>query len=116
MVDLCLSPKSNSAYLALDAAIADIRAGNAGEIPDYLRDSQYEGAKSLNRAASVMNTRIISKMPGATSNIYLTKLNMPIIMNQNLLANMNKPLPSNTNESKNGKKQHDGIVIQNYIK
>lgn len=30
VVDLCLSPKSNSAYMALDAAIADIRAGNAG--------------------------------------------------------------------------------------
>lgn len=49
VVDLCLSPKSNSAYTALDTAIADIRAGKAGEIPDHLKDSHYQGAKSLNR-------------------------------------------------------------------
>lgn len=49
VVDLCLSPKSNSAYTALDTAIADTRAGKAGEIPDHLKDSHYQGAKSLNR-------------------------------------------------------------------
>ncbi len=49
VVDLCLSPKSNSAYTALDTAIADIRAGKAGEVPDHLKDSYYQGAKSLNR-------------------------------------------------------------------
>ncbi|MDT2723168.1 replication-associated recombination protein A [Enterococcus gallinarum] len=49
VVDLCLSPKSNSAYMALDAAIADIRAGNAGDVPDHLRDSHYKGAEALNR-------------------------------------------------------------------
>lgn len=49
VVDLCLSPKSNSAYVALDSAIADIRAGKAGDVPDHLRDSHYQGAKSLNR-------------------------------------------------------------------
>ncbi|MRI70821.1 replication-associated recombination protein A [Enterococcus casseliflavus] len=49
VVDLCLSPKSNSAYMALDAAIADIRIGKAGDVPDHLRDSHYKGAQSLNR-------------------------------------------------------------------
>lgn len=49
VVDLCLSPKSNSAYLAIDAALADIHAGKAGEVPDHLRDSHYKGAKDLNR-------------------------------------------------------------------
>lgn len=49
VVDLCLSPKSNSAYTALDEAISDIRAGNAGEVPDHLRDSHYQGAKALDR-------------------------------------------------------------------
>ena len=49
VVDLCLSPKSNSAYTALDAAIADIKDGRAGQIPDHLRDSHYQGAKALNR-------------------------------------------------------------------
>ena len=49
VVDLCLSPKSNSAYAALDEAIADIRQGKAGEIPSHLRDSHYKGAADLNR-------------------------------------------------------------------
>ena len=49
VVDLCLSPKSNSAYMELDAAIADIRSGKAGDVPDHLRDSHYKGAQSLNR-------------------------------------------------------------------
>lgn len=49
VVDLCLSPKSNSAVVAIDAALSDIRTGQAGEIPDSLRDSHYAGAASLNR-------------------------------------------------------------------
>lgn len=49
VIDLALSPKSNSGYSALDAAITDIRQGNSGAIPDHLRDSHYSGAKELNR-------------------------------------------------------------------
>ncbi|MGL4697148.1 replication-associated recombination protein A [Enterococcus larvae] len=49
VVELCLSPKSNSANSALSRAIADIEAGNAGEVPDHLRDSHYSGAKELGR-------------------------------------------------------------------
>lgn len=49
VIDLCLSPKSNSAIMAIDAAVADIRAGLAGEVPDHLRDSHYSGAKKLGR-------------------------------------------------------------------
>lgn len=49
VIDLALSPKSNSGYMALDAAIADIRAGKSGDIPDHLRDSHYKGAEELNR-------------------------------------------------------------------
>ncbi|BCA84812.1 recombinase RarA [Enterococcus saigonensis] len=49
VVDLCLSPKSNSAYVALDAAIADIKTGATGDVPDHLRDSHYKGAKDLAR-------------------------------------------------------------------
>lgn len=49
VVDLCLSPKSNSAYLAVDAALADIRKGLIGEIPAHLKDSHYSGAKDLGR-------------------------------------------------------------------
>lgn len=49
IVELCLSPKSNTAYKALDAALADIRQGKSGDIPLHLKDSHYQGAKSLGR-------------------------------------------------------------------
>ncbi len=49
VIELCLSPKSNSAILAIDAALADIRKGVSGEVPDHLRDAHYKGAKDLGR-------------------------------------------------------------------
>jgi putative ATPase len=49
MIELCLSPKSNSAYKALDAALADIRTGRTGPIPAHLKDAHYKGAEELGR-------------------------------------------------------------------
>lgn len=49
VIELCLSPKSNSAYKALDLAIADIEAGLSGEVPLHLKDAHYKGAASLGR-------------------------------------------------------------------
>jgi len=49
VVELCLSPKSNSAYSALDAAISDIRSGGIGDVPDHLKDTHYKGAQQLGR-------------------------------------------------------------------
>jgi len=49
VVELALSPKSNSAYKALDAALSDIRKGKSGDIPAHLKDSHYSGAKDLGR-------------------------------------------------------------------
>ncbi|MCD7102017.1 replication-associated recombination protein A [Pseudoclavibacter sp. 13-3] len=46
-VYLASAPKSNAAYLAVDRAIADIRAGDAGEVPAHLRDAHYRGARAL---------------------------------------------------------------------
>ena len=37
VTEMALSPKSNSAYLALDAAIGDIQKGNIGDIPDVIK-------------------------------------------------------------------------------
>ncbi|POH67463.1 AAA family ATPase [Cryobacterium zongtaii] len=47
VVHLACAPKSNSAYMALDAAIADVRNGNTGRVPKHLRDAHYPGAKRL---------------------------------------------------------------------
>ncbi|WP_079708414.1 replication-associated recombination protein A [Paraliobacillus ryukyuensis] len=49
IVELCLSPKSNSAYAALDQALADIRNGKMGDIPAHLKDAHYQGANKLGR-------------------------------------------------------------------
>lgn len=49
VIELALSEKSNSAYSALDAAIADVRNGKGTNVPDHLRDAHYKGAKDLGR-------------------------------------------------------------------
>ncbi|PTG13614.1 recombinase RarA [Staphylococcus chromogenes] len=50
VIELCLSPKSNTAIQSIDAALSDIRKGNAGQIPDHLKDGHYSGAKELGHA------------------------------------------------------------------
>ena len=40
-IALAMAPKSNSAYLAIDAAISDVRSGKIGRVPPALRDSYY---------------------------------------------------------------------------
>jgi putative ATPase len=46
-VYLATTAKSNAAYTAIDAAIADVRAGGFGRVPLHLRDAHYPGAKRL---------------------------------------------------------------------
>lgn len=43
VVLVCLAPKSNSAYCAVDAALADLRAGKTGPIPRQLQNKHYDG-------------------------------------------------------------------------
>ncbi len=42
---LASSPKSNSAAVAIDEALADLKSGRYDEVPDHLRDSHYSGAE-----------------------------------------------------------------------
>lgn len=37
VIELALSPKSNSAYLSIDAALNDIRLGNTGNVPNHIK-------------------------------------------------------------------------------
>ncbi|WP_205029812.1 replication-associated recombination protein A [Streptococcus porcinus] len=50
IIDLALSPKSNSAYLAMDAAINDLKKSGNLPIPRHLRDGHYSGSKELGNA------------------------------------------------------------------
>lgn len=51
VVYLATAPKSNAAYLGIDEAIADVRAGRMGPVPLPLRDAHYAGAKALGHGA-----------------------------------------------------------------
>ena len=44
VIYLACAPKSNSAYMAIDTALADLRSGKAAPVPKHLRDSHYKGA------------------------------------------------------------------------
>jgi len=46
-VACAMAPKSNAAYLGIEAATADVRAGKGREVPAHLRDAHYSGASSL---------------------------------------------------------------------
>ena len=46
-IHLATAPKSNAVISAIDAAMADVRAGGVGEVPRHLRDGHYAGAKGL---------------------------------------------------------------------
>jgi putative ATPase len=47
VVALAMAPKSNAVITAIDAALADVRAGRAGPVPPHLRDAHYRGAKDV---------------------------------------------------------------------
>jgi len=42
VIELALSPKSNSAYSALDMAINDIRSGNTGNVPNHIKTNSND--------------------------------------------------------------------------
>ena len=41
VIDLALSPKSNSAIMALDAALDDIHKGSSGNVPDHIKTTAF---------------------------------------------------------------------------
>lgn len=42
VIELALSPKSNSGHLALDAAIADLQSGSTGNVPSHIKTNSQE--------------------------------------------------------------------------
>jgi putative ATPase len=41
------APKSNAAYVAIDAALDDVRGQRVLPVPMHLRDAHYKGAETL---------------------------------------------------------------------
>lgn len=46
---VCNSPKSNSAYMAINSAMADVKAGKTGPIPRHLQNMHYDGEDNPNK-------------------------------------------------------------------
>jgi putative ATPase len=47
VIYVAMAPKSNASYLAIDAAMADVRERRVLPVPVHLRDAHYQGAKRL---------------------------------------------------------------------
>lgn len=47
VIHMATAPKSNSTTRAINAAMADVRAGRGGVVPRHLRDAHYPGARGL---------------------------------------------------------------------
>lgn len=49
VVMVCNAPKSNSAYIAIDTALSDVRAGNSGPVPRQLQNKHFDGEDNQNK-------------------------------------------------------------------
>ncbi len=67
---LATAPKSNSAIMAVDAAMADVENGRGGEIPLHLKDAHYAGAKKMGRGLTY-------QYPHAFPNHYVAQQYLP---------------------------------------
>ena len=67
---LATSPKSNSACLAIDAALNDLENMSIGYIPNHLKDAHYGGASKMGRG-------IEYKYPHAYENHYVKQQYLP---------------------------------------
>lgn len=67
---LATAPKSNSAIMAIDAALEDVRAGKGQIIPPNLQDSHYGGAEKLGHGKGYL-------YPHAFPNHYVEQNYMP---------------------------------------
>ena len=69
---LATAPKSNSAYLAVDAALSDVRAGLSGDFPRALQNVHFDGADVKTRG-SIISIRTTIRTIGCSSNICRTR-------------------------------------------
>jgi putative ATPase len=91
VIELCLSPKSNSAVLAIGAALSDIQKGIIGEVPDHLKDAHYKGAKDLGQGIDYLY-HMITKVAGSDSNIYQIELKINNTTNRKKPENLSRHL------------------------
>ncbi|MDE7433938.1 MAG: hypothetical protein K2M43_02295 [Mycoplasmoidaceae bacterium] len=49
VLEICLSQKSNSAYMAIYSALLDVQSGKAHSVPNHIKDQSYKSASKLGR-------------------------------------------------------------------
>ncbi|RPF55533.1 replication-associated recombination protein A [Aquisalibacillus elongatus] len=96
-VELSLSPKSNTAYKALDKAIMHIQKGATEEIPDHLKDTHYQGAEQLGHGAEY-------KYPHNYPNSWVKQQYLP-----ESIKNMSYFQPNELGEEKRYKQVYDKL-------
>ena len=65
---MATSPKSNSAYDAINAAIADVQAGRTGPIPRQLQNKHFDGEDAAVKGQNT-STPTILRTTGSSSSI-----------------------------------------------
>lgn len=93
VIELCLSPKSNSAMSAIDSALSDIRNGHVGQIPNHLKDGHYQGAKDLGRSIGY-------KYPHQYVNGYVSQQYLPDKLKNKIYYEPKRHLKVNNNSKK----------------
>lgn len=73
VVTMATAPKSNSAYLAINEAMADVRAGRVGDFPRCLQNKHFDGAEVENKGQFYL-------YPHDYPNHYVTQQYLPDVL------------------------------------
>ena len=81
VVHLATAPKSNAAYMGINQAIADVRAGLGNGIPAHLRDAHYPGSKQLGHGEGLQVRPRCTALPWPPSSTRRTTSSAATTMN-----------------------------------
>jgi putative ATPase len=92
VIEMCLSPKSNSAYLAIAEALHDVKNGQVYSIPKHIKDQSYKSAAKLGHTGYLY--------PHDYKNAYVKQQYLPnaLIHKKYYKVNPNNPIELRINE------------------
>ena len=98
VIQLALSQKSNSALIAIDNVLTEINKNPKFNIPNYLKDGHYNGAKELGRSVGY-------KYPHDYPNNYVVQQYLP-----DNLVNKKFYEPNVTNKNEKNLKLYNDFI------
>jgi putative ATPase len=93
VIEMCLSPKSNSAIMAVDTVLDDLKIGKAYQIPKHIKDQSYKSASKLGHTGYLY--------PHDFKNAYVKQQYLP-----NELKNKKYYVPNKNNPIENKMNEH----------